>query len=64
MGYKIQFDDITSFQVSTQTTIQAWGESINSVNTAASDFIGDTNFHGQAITSIRTYLSEVHGTLL
>ena len=44
MGYKIQFDDITSFQVSTQTTIQAWGESINSVNTAASDFIGDTNF--------------------
>lgn len=29
-----------------------------------SGFINDPNLQGQAVTSIRTYLSEVHGTFL
>nr|WNF84166.1 ADP-ribosyltransferase [Streptococcus suis] len=64
MGYKIKFDDITSLQISTQTTIGSWGESVSSLNTAMSGFINDPNLQGQAVTSIRTYLSEVHGTFL
>ncbi|HFI0083324.1 TPA: T7SS effector LXG polymorphic toxin [Streptococcus suis] len=64
MGYKIKFDDITSLQISTQTTIGSWGESVSSLNTAMSSFINDPNLQGQAVTGIRTYLSEVHGTFL
>ena len=64
MGYKIKFDDITSLQISTQSTIGSWGESVSSLNTAMSGFINDPNLQGQAVTSIRTYLSEVHGTFL
>ncbi|HEL9629549.1 TPA: hypothetical protein U0K61_000680 [Streptococcus suis] len=64
MGYKIKFDDITSLQISTQTTIGSWGESVSSLNTAMSGFINDSNLQGQAVTSIRTYLSEVQGTFL
>ncbi|WP_242236659.1 T7SS effector LXG polymorphic toxin [Streptococcus acidominimus] len=64
MSYKIRFDDITSFQTSSQTTIASWGQSIASINTAMSDFINDSSLQGEGIAGIRTYLSEVHGTLL
>ena len=64
MSYKITFDDITSVQVESQKTMNAWGEAINNLNTAMTDFINNTNLQGQAISSMRTYLVEVHGTLL
>jgi len=64
MSYKIIFDDITSVQVESQKTMSAWGEAINNLNTAMTDFINNTNLQGQAISSMRTYLVEVHGTLL
>ncbi|MBF0818409.1 glycohydrolase toxin TNT-related protein [Streptococcus danieliae] len=64
MCYKIRFDDITSFQTTSQTTIASWGQSIASINTAMSDFINDSSLQGEGIAGIRTYLSEVHGTLL
>ena len=44
--------------------MSAWGEAINNLNTAMTDFINNTNLQGQAISSMRTYLVEVHGTLL
>ena len=64
MSYKIIFDDITSVQVESQKTMSAWGEAINNLNTAMTDFINNTNLQGQAISRMRTYLVEVHGTLL
>ncbi|AYF95364.1 T7SS effector LXG polymorphic toxin [Streptococcus gwangjuense] len=64
MSYKIKFDDITSVQVESQKTINAWGESVASLNKAMTDFINNQNLQGQAISSMRTYLVEVHGTLL
>ena len=64
MSYKIIFDDITSVQVESQKTMNAWGEGINNLNTAMTDFINNTNLQGQAISSMQTYLVEVHGTLL
>ena len=64
MSYKINFDDITSVQVESQKTMNAWGEAINNLNTAMTEFINNTNLQGQAISSMRTYLVEVHGTLL
>ena len=64
MSYKIIFDDITSVQVESQKTMNAWGEAINNLNTAMTYFINNTNLQGQAISSMRTYLVEVHGTLL
>ena len=64
MSYNIKFDDITSVQVETQKTMNAWGESMSSLKKAMSDFINNQNLQGQAILSMRTYLVEVHGTLL
>ena len=64
MSYNIKFDDITSVQVESQKTINAWGESVASLNKAMSDFINNKNLQGQAISSMRNYLVEVHGTLL
>ena len=64
MSYNIKFDDITSVQVESQKTINAWGESVASLNKAMNDFINNQNLQGQAISSMRTYLVEVHGTLL
>lgn len=64
MSYKITFDDITSVQVESQKTMNAWGEVIASLNKAMSDFINNQNLQGQAISSMRTYLVEVHRPLL
>ena len=64
MRYNIKFDDITSVQVESQKTINAWGESVASLNKAMTDFINNQNLQGQAISSMRRYLVEVHGTLL
>ena len=64
MSYNIKFDDITSVQVESQKTMNAWGESMSSLNKAMNDFIKNQNLQGQAILSMRTYLVEVHGTLL
>ena len=64
MSYNIKFDDITSVQVESQKTINAWGESVASLNKAITDFINNQNLQGQAISSMRRYLVEVHGTLL
>ena len=64
MSYNIKFDDITSVQVESQKTINAWGEAMSSLKKAMSDFINNQNLQGQAISSMRTYLVEVHGTLL
>ena len=64
MSYNIKFDDITSVQVESQKTMNAWGESMSSLNKAMNDFIKNQNLQGQASLSMRTYLVEVHGTLL
>ena len=64
MSYNIKFDDITSVQVESQKTMNAWGESMSSLNKAMNDFINNQNLQGQAISSMRIYLVEVHGTLL
>ena len=64
MSYNIKFDDITSVQVESQKTINAWGEAMSSLKKAMSDFINNQNLQGQAISSMRNYLVEVHGTLL
>ncbi|RXX22786.1 hypothetical protein DF217_02100 [Streptococcus oralis] len=64
MSYNIKFDDITSVQVESQKTINAWGESVASLNKVMTDFINNQNLQGQAISSMRNYLVEVHGTLL
>ncbi|HEL0597650.1 TPA: hypothetical protein TUT17_001574 [Streptococcus equi subsp. zooepidemicus] len=64
MGYKIHFEAISAAQQSTQTTISAWGDGMTSIQTAMSALIGDSRLQGQTASSIKSYLSEVHGTLL
>ncbi len=64
MSYNIKYDEITSLQQSTQTTISAWGDGMTSIQTALSALIGDSRLQGQTASSIKSYLSEVHGTLL
>ncbi|HEL0299325.1 TPA: hypothetical protein TUH96_002042, partial [Streptococcus equi subsp. zooepidemicus] len=64
MNYSIKFDDVTYLQNSTQKTIESWGDSMSSLQTAMSALIGDSHLQGQTASSIKSYLSEVHGTLL
>ncbi|HEL0091253.1 TPA: hypothetical protein TT920_001550, partial [Streptococcus equi subsp. zooepidemicus] len=64
MSYSIKFDEISAAQQSTQTTISAWGDGMTSIQTALSALIGDSRFQGQTANAIKSYLSEVHGTLL
>ncbi|MFP9227475.1 T7SS effector LXG polymorphic toxin [Streptococcus equi subsp. zooepidemicus] len=64
MGYKIHFEAISAAQQSTQTTISAWGDGMTSIQTALSALVGDSRLQGQTASSIKSYLSEVHGTLL
>ncbi|HEL0633543.1 TPA: hypothetical protein TUV13_001718, partial [Streptococcus equi subsp. zooepidemicus] len=64
MSYSIKFDEISAAQQSTQTTISAWGDGMTSIQTAMSALIGDSRLQGQTASSIKSYLSEVHGTLL
>ncbi|MCD3443673.1 LXG domain-containing protein, partial [Streptococcus equi subsp. zooepidemicus] len=64
MSYSIKFDDVTYLQNSTQKTIESWGDSMSSLQTAMSALIGDSRLQGQTASSIKSYLSEVHGTLL
>ncbi|HEL1264679.1 TPA: hypothetical protein TVN87_001638 [Streptococcus equi subsp. zooepidemicus] len=64
MSYSIKFDEISAAQQSTQTTISAWGDGMTSIQTALSALIGDSRLQGQTASSIKSYLSEVHGTLL
>ncbi|HEL0622489.1 TPA: hypothetical protein TVL46_001655 [Streptococcus equi subsp. zooepidemicus] len=64
MSYSIKFDDVTYLQNSTQKTIESWGDSMSSLQTAMSALIGDSRLQGQTASSIKGYLSEVHGTLL
>ncbi|HEL0430411.1 TPA: hypothetical protein TUY07_000705 [Streptococcus equi subsp. zooepidemicus] len=64
MSYSIKFDDVTYLQNSTQKTIESWGDSMSSLQTAMSALIGDSRLQGQTASAIKSYLSEVHGTLL
>ncbi|HEL1086046.1 TPA: hypothetical protein TVE90_000277 [Streptococcus equi subsp. zooepidemicus] len=64
MGYKIHFEAISAAQQSTQTTISAWSDGMTSIQTAMLALIGDSRLQGQTASSIKGYLSEVHGTLL
>ena len=52
MSYNIKFDDITSVQVETQKTMNAWGESMSSLNKAMNDFIKNQNLQGQTMSSV------------
>ena len=52
------------FKWKVKKTMNAWEEAIASLNKAMSDFINNQNLQGQAISSMRRYLVEVHGTLL
>ena len=44
--------------------MNAWRESVANLNKAMIDFVNNQNLQGQAISSMRTYLVEVHGTFL
>ncbi|HEL0020294.1 TPA: hypothetical protein TT575_001250 [Streptococcus equi subsp. zooepidemicus] len=47
MNYSIKFDDVTYLQNSTQKTIESWGDSMSSLQTAMSALIGDSRLQGQ-----------------
>ncbi|HEL0559764.1 TPA: hypothetical protein TVN73_001825, partial [Streptococcus equi subsp. zooepidemicus] len=46
MNYSIKFDDVTYLQNSTQKTIESWGDSMSSLQTAMSALIGDSHLQG------------------
>ncbi|HEK9991904.1 TPA: hypothetical protein TVE59_001736, partial [Streptococcus equi subsp. zooepidemicus] len=51
MNYSIKFDDVTYLQNSTQKTIESWGDSMSSLQTAMSALIGDSRLQGQTASS-------------
>ena len=64
MSYYVKFNDITSMHSQTNQTIQQWGASITNLSKAVEGFAGNSSLQGNAMTSAKTYMREVHGTLL
>ena len=64
MSYYVKFNDITSMHSQTNQTIQQWGASITNLSKAVEGFAGNSSLQGKAMTSAKTYMREVHGTLL
>ena len=64
MSYYVKFNDITSMHSQTNQTIQQWGASITNLSKAVEGFAGNSSLQGKAMTSAKTYMREVHRTLL
>ena len=64
MSYHVKFNDITSMQGQTNQTIQQWGESLKNLQESIASLANQSELQGKAMTSAKSYMTEVHGTLL
>ena len=64
MTYQVKFNDITSMQGQTNQTIQQWGESLKQLQESIATFANQSELQGEAMTSAKSYMTEVHGTFI
>ena len=64
MSYHVKFNDITSMQGQTNQTIQQWGESLKNLQESIALLANQSELQGKAMTSAKTYMTEVHGTFI
>ena len=64
MSYYVKFNDITSMQGQTNQTIQQWGNALKELQESIALLANNSELQGKAMTSAKSYMTEVHGTLL
>ena len=64
MSYYVKFNDITSMHGQTNQTIQQWGESLKKLQESIATFANQSELQGEAMTSAKSYMTEVHGTFI
>ena len=64
MSYYVKFNDITSMQSQTNQTIQQWGESLKNLQESIALLANQSELQGKAMTSAKSYMTEVHGTFI
>lgn len=64
MSYYVKFNDITSMQGQTNQTIQQWGESLKKLQESIASLASQSELQGKAMTSAKSYMTEVHGTFI
>ena len=62
--YQVKFNDITSIHGQTNQTIQQWGESLKKLQESIATFANQSELQGKAMTSAKSYMTEVHGTFI
>ena len=64
MSYHVKFNDITSMHSQTNQTIQQWGLALDALQKSIALLANQSELQGKAMTSAKSYMTEVHGTLL
>ena len=64
MSYHVKFNDITSMHGQTNQTIQQWGESLKNLQESIASLANQSELQGEAMTSAKSYMTEVHGTFI
>ena len=64
MSYHVKFNDITSMQGQTNQTIQQWGHALDALQESIASFANQSELQGKAMTSAKSYMTEVHGTFI
>lgn len=64
MSYHVKFNDITSMQGQTNQTIQQWGFALDALQKSIATFANQSELQGEAMTSAKSYMTEVHGTFI
>ena len=62
--YQVKFNDITSMHGQTNQTIQQWGKSLENLQESIATFANQSELQGEAMTSAKSYMTEVHGTFI
>jgi len=62
--YQVKFNDITSMHGQTNQTIQQWGKSLENLQESIASLANQSELQGEAMTSAKSYMTEVHGTFI
>ena len=64
MSYHVKFNDITSMHSQTNQTIQQWGLALDALQKSIALLANQSELQGKAMTSAKSYMTEVHGTFI
>jgi len=64
LALRIEFDELTGFKRSCDDKSVLWGTSLEALMNSTTTFVEMVDFRGAAATSIKSYLTEVHYTVI